>query len=52
MAKAANSKKKTFHQQIGLQFKGETSKVLHMGRSFCMVLEKGGDDQLDRSCEI
>jgi glycyl-tRNA synthetase beta subunit len=33
MAKAA-FKKKTFHQQIGLKFKEETSKELHLEHSF------------------
>jgi hypothetical protein len=40
MAKAAISKK-TLHQQIGLKFKEETSKVLQLVRSFCMVLKLG-----------
>jgi hypothetical protein len=34
MAKAAFNKKKTFHQQTGLKFKEETSKVLHLEHSF------------------
>jgi hypothetical protein len=34
MAKAALNKKKTFHQKSGLKFKEETSKVLHLERSF------------------
>jgi hypothetical protein len=32
--KAAFNKKKTFHQQTGLKFKEETSKVLHLEHSF------------------
>jgi hypothetical protein len=40
MAKAAFNKKKAFHQQIGLTFKEETSKVLHLEHSFvwCWIL--------------
>jgi hypothetical protein len=34
MTKAAFNNKKTFHQQTGLKFKEETSKVLHLERSF------------------
>jgi hypothetical protein len=34
MAKAPFNKKKTFRQQIGLKFKEETSKVLHLEHSF------------------
>jgi hypothetical protein len=34
MAKAAFTKKKTFHQQTGLTFKEETSKVPHFEHSF------------------
>jgi len=36
MAKAVFNKKKVyfFHQQIGLKFQDETSKVLHLGHSF------------------
>jgi hypothetical protein len=34
MTKAAFNKKKTFHQQIGLKLKEETSKVLHLEHSF------------------
>jgi hypothetical protein len=34
IAKAAFNNKKTFHQQTGLKFKEETSKVLHLERSF------------------
>jgi hypothetical protein len=34
MAKAALKKKKTFRQQIGLTFKEESSKVLHLEHSF------------------
>jgi hypothetical protein len=34
MAKAAFNKKKNFHQQIGLRFKEEISKVLHLEHSF------------------
>jgi hypothetical protein len=35
MAKAAfNEKKNIFHQQTGLKFKEETSKVLHLEHSF------------------
>ena len=34
MAKAAFSKKKIFHQQTGLKFKEETSKMLHLGNNF------------------
>jgi hypothetical protein len=61
----------SFHQQTGLKFKEETSKVLHLEHSFVwcwnlytsetgseipgkfsnVVLEKNGEDQLDRSCE-
>jgi hypothetical protein len=61
----------SFHQQIGLKFKEETSKVLHLEHCFVwcwnvdtsesrsevsgefwnVVLEKNGEDQLDRSCE-
>jgi uncharacterized Rmd1/YagE family protein len=33
MAKAAFNTKKTFHLQIGLKFKEETSEVLHLGHS-------------------
>ena len=70
MAKAAFNKR-TFHQQIGLKYKEETSKVLHLEHStvwcwnldtlesrwekvrkfWIVVLEKDGEDQLDRSCE-
>jgi hypothetical protein len=39
MAKAALNKKKTFHQQIGLKFKEETSEVLHLERGLCVVLK-------------
>ena len=34
MAKAAFNKKKIFHQQIGLEFKEETSEVLHLEHGF------------------
>jgi hypothetical protein len=34
MAKSAFNKKKTFHQKIGLKFKEESSKVLHLEHSF------------------
>jgi hypothetical protein len=35
MAKAASTKKKTlFHQQIGLKFEEETSKVIHLEHNF------------------
>jgi hypothetical protein len=34
VAKTAFNKKKTFHQQTGLQFKEETSTVLHLEYSF------------------
>jgi len=34
MAKAAFSKKKTFHQQIGLKLKEETSIMLHLENNF------------------
>jgi hypothetical protein len=34
MAKAAFNKTKTFHQQIGLEFKKDTSKLLHLEQSF------------------
>ena len=34
MAEAAFNKKKTLHQQIGLKFEEETSKVLHLEHSF------------------
>jgi len=34
MAEAAFDKKKNFHQQIGLKFKVEASKVLHLECSF------------------
>jgi hypothetical protein len=34
MGKAAFNKKKTFHQQIGLISKEETSEVLHLKHSF------------------
>jgi hypothetical protein len=34
MVKAAVNKKKTFHQQIGLTFKEETSEVLGLEHSF------------------
>jgi hypothetical protein len=34
MAKAAFNKKKTLHQQTGLKFKEETSKMLHLEHSF------------------
>jgi len=34
MAKAAFNKIKTFHQQTGLEFKEETSKLLHLEHSF------------------
>ena len=34
VAKAAFNKKKTFHQQIVLKFKEETSKMVHLGHSF------------------
>jgi hypothetical protein len=34
VAKAAFTRKKTFHQQIGLKFKDETSEVLHLERFF------------------
>jgi len=33
MERAALARKKTFHQQILLKFKEETSKVLHLGHS-------------------
>jgi hypothetical protein len=33
-AKAAFNKTKTFHQQIGLKFKEETSKMLHFEHNF------------------
>jgi hypothetical protein len=32
--KAAFNKKKTFHEQTGLKFKEETSKLLHLEHSF------------------
>ena len=61
----------SFHQQTGLIFKEETSKVVHLeysfvwcwnvdtsesrseipGRFWNVVLEKDGENQLDRSCE-
>ena len=64
-------KEDSFHQQTGLKFKEEASKLLHLERSFVwcwnldtsesrsevsgkfwnVVLEKDGDNQLDRSCE-
>jgi hypothetical protein len=34
MAKAAFNKTKAFHQQIGLEFNEETSKLLHLEHSF------------------
>jgi hypothetical protein len=34
MAKAAFNNKKTMHQQIGLKFKEETSKMQHLVHSF------------------
>jgi len=34
MAKAAFNKTKTFHKQIGLEFKEETSKQLHLEHCF------------------
>jgi hypothetical protein len=34
VAAAASNKKKTFHQSVGLNFKEETGKVLHLERSF------------------
>jgi hypothetical protein len=62
-----NKKKTLFYQQIGLEFEEETSKMLHLERDFVwcwnldasgsrseitgVVLEKDGEDQLDRSCE-
>jgi len=42
VAKASvNMKKTLFHQRTGLKFKEETSKVLHLVHSFCMVLQIG-----------
>ena len=34
MGKAASNNRKTFHQQIGLNFTEETGKVLHLAYSF------------------
>jgi F0F1-type ATP synthase beta subunit len=34
MAKASFNKKKSFHQQTGIKFKEETSKVLHLEHRF------------------
>ena len=34
IAKAAFSRKKTFHQQTGLKFEEETNEVLHLEHSF------------------
>jgi len=34
MAKAAFNKTKTFHQLIGLEFKEETNKLLHLEHSW------------------
>ena len=64
MAKAAFNKKKTLHQQIGLKFKEETSKILHLVLKpghfikyirytwkVYVVLEKD-DYQLNLLCEI
>ena len=67
----ADFNKKTFHWQIGHEFKKETSKMLHLEHSFVwcrnldtlesrsiipgkfliVVLEKDGEDQLDKSYE-
>ena len=41
MAKGPFNRKKTLHQQTGLKFQVETSKVLHLEHSICMVLKLG-----------
>ena len=65
MAQAAFNRQKTFHQQTGLKFKEETSEMLHLDHNIVcaktwayrkvdqkhLVLEKDGEDQVDRSCE-
>jgi hypothetical protein len=40
MKKAAINWKNTFHQQIGLKFKDETSEVLHLEHSTALTLRK------------
>jgi hypothetical protein len=40
--------KKTLQQQIGLGFREETSKVLHLVHSFCMVLKRGTFQKVDQ----
>jgi hypothetical protein len=44
IAKGSFNRKKTFHQQIGLKFKEETSEVLHLEHSivWCSNLDASG----------
>ena len=50
MVKAASDRKKTvFYKQIGLKFKEETLEI--PAKFWNIVLEKDGEDRLERSCE-